>query len=125
MRYYFVVIKRSSPGTSLAVQWLGLCLLMHRVQVQFLVRDLIAHMPHSQKTKQKQCCNKFNKDFKKKKKERERSSPGVRLAWIKPQLCHLVERGAWPATVRRGHKESDTTEQLSTTQHCHLVAEWP
>ena len=65
MRYYFVVIKRSSPGTSLAVQWLGLCLRMHRVQVQFLVRDLIAHMPHSQKTKQKQCCNKFNKDFSK------------------------------------------------------------
>ena len=27
-----------------------------------------------------------------------------------------MDRGAWRATVRGGHKESDTTEQLSTHQ---------
>ena len=41
---------------------------MQGVQVQSLVRELGPHMPHGQKNKnivQKQCCNKFNKDFKK------------------------------------------------------------
>ena len=32
------------------------------------------------------------------------------LAWMIP-----MDRGAWWATVRGGHKESDTTERLSTT----------
>ena len=36
-------------------------------QIQFLVRELRSYMPlsHKTKTKQKQYCNKFNKDFKK------------------------------------------------------------
>ena len=54
-------------GTSLAVQWLRLRLPMQGVQVQSLDRELRSHMPHHQKTKnirQKQYCNKFNKDFK-------------------------------------------------------------
>ena len=39
------------------------------VQIQPLVRELRSHMPHGQKRKkedikQKQCCNKFMKDFK-------------------------------------------------------------
>ena len=32
------------------------------------------------------------------------------LAWMIP-----MDRGAWWATVHGGHKESDTTERLSTT----------
>ena len=34
-------------------------------------------------------------------------------------LENLIDRGAWPATVHGGHKESDMTEQLST-QAAHL-----
>ena len=52
-------------GTSLAVKWLRLRLLMQGVRV--LVAELGSHMPYSQKNqniKQKQNCNKFNKDFK-------------------------------------------------------------
>ena len=49
------------------VQWLRLSLPMQGVQVQSLVGELgIPHdlWPKSQNTEQKQCCNKFNKDFK-------------------------------------------------------------
>ena len=59
---------------------------MQGVQVQSLVGELRSHMPCGQKNqniKQKQCCNKVNKDFKnrsyqktfkkKKKKEKENS----------------------------------------------------
>ena len=53
-------------GTSLAVKWLRLHLLMQGVRV--LVGKLGSHMPYSQKKiqniKQKQNCNKFNKNFK-------------------------------------------------------------
>ena len=55
-------IKR---GTSQEVQWLRLHLPMKAVRVQSLVEELRSHVPHSQKTKnikQKQYCNKFNKD---------------------------------------------------------------
>ena len=52
------------------VQWLRLCLLIQRVQIRSLVRELTSHMPFGQKKKkknwnikQKQYCNKFNKDF--------------------------------------------------------------
>ena len=31
-----------------------------------------------------------------------------------------MDRGAWRATVHGGHKESDMTEQLSTTRY-HLI----
>ena len=51
----------------MAVQWLRLCLPMQGVQVRALVRELRYPIPHSQKKqniKQKQCCNKLNKDFK-------------------------------------------------------------
>ena len=54
-------------GTSLGVQLLRLCLPMQGVWVQSLVRELRSHMPPGQKKqniKQKQNCNKFNKDFK-------------------------------------------------------------
>ena len=58
-------------GTSLAVQWLGLCLPMKGMQVQFLVRELRFHMScgkkktHKHKTEaNKQTkSNKFNKAF--------------------------------------------------------------
>ena len=58
---------KDTPGTSLAVQWLRLCLPVQGVWVQSLVGELRSHMPHSQKyqsIEQKQYCNKFNKDFK-------------------------------------------------------------
>ena len=62
-------------GTSLVVQWLGLCLPLQGVWVPSLVGKLRCHMPHGQKAKQnsrklfvsikqKQYCNKFNKDVK-------------------------------------------------------------
>ena len=57
----------TSCGTSLAVQWLGLCLPMQAVRVRFLVGELGSHMRWGQKKtqniKRRQCCNKFNKDF--------------------------------------------------------------
>ena len=53
------------PGTSLAVQWLRLHLIMQGVQVLLLVGELRSHIPLSQKHKQqKQYSNKFNEDFK-------------------------------------------------------------
>ena len=64
LRVLKVVICR---GTSLAVQWLRLCLPMQGVWVRSLVGELRSHMPLSQKNqniKQKQYCNKFNKNFK-------------------------------------------------------------
>ena len=32
-------------------------------------------------------------------------------------LENLMDRGAWKATVHGGHKESDMTDQLNTSQH--------
>ena len=61
------MIKNLSARTSLVVQWLRLHLPMQGMQVQFLVRELRSHMPQAKKPKhirQKQYCNKFNKDFK-------------------------------------------------------------
>ena len=63
--------KDPPTGTSLAVQWLKLHLPMQRVQVRSLVGELRSYMSHSQKKqniKQKQYCDKFNKDLKKKKR---------------------------------------------------------
>ena len=60
-------IERAKVETFLVFQWLELHLPMQGVQVQSLVRKLRSHMPGGQKTekvKQKQYCNKFNKDFK-------------------------------------------------------------
>ena len=64
---------KGGQGASLAVQWLGLHLPTQGVQVQTLVSKLRSHMSHGQKKKtktqnikQKQYCNKFNKDLKKK-----------------------------------------------------------
>jgi len=55
----------TSQGTSLGVQWVRLCLPVLSVWVQSLVRELRSHMkPRSQNKKQKQYCNKLNKDFK-------------------------------------------------------------
>ena len=61
-------VQKTRPGTSLAVQWLRLHLPMQEVQVWSLVGG--AKIPHAsrpknQNIKQKQYCNKFNKDFKK------------------------------------------------------------
>ena len=55
-------IKKCTRGTSLAVQWLGLCLPMLRVRVWSLVGKLRSKKKKKHK-QQKQYCNKFNKDF--------------------------------------------------------------
>ena len=55
--------------TSLVVQWFRVRLLMQGVRVRSLVREPRSHMPrgqNNQNIKQKQYCNKFNKDLKKK-----------------------------------------------------------
>ena len=50
-------MTRTTPGTCLVVQWVGLHLPMQRVRVQSLVRELGSHMPDHEKnqdTEQKQ-----------------------------------------------------------------------
>ena len=69
---------------------------MQRVWVGSLVRELISHLPCGQKTqniKERQYCDKFNKDLKKKKEERnwrlrEVRSPvrGQTAGWQFPAL---------------------------------------
>ena len=59
-------MKTTRVGTSLAVQWLKLCLPMQEVGL-----ILVPKIPHvfgskNQNIMQEQYCNKFNKDFKKK-----------------------------------------------------------
>ena len=56
-------------GTSLVVQWLRFHLPMQGVRVPSW--ELRSHMPRGQKPKQKQYCNKFNKDFKNFKKRKK------------------------------------------------------
>ena len=56
------------PGTSSTVQWLRLYLSMQGLQVWSLVGELRLHIPQANKSKQKQYCNRFNKDLKKKHK---------------------------------------------------------
>ena len=64
-----LVIETLSTGASLVVQWLRLHLPLQGVQVQSLVRELRSHMPcENENINQNQYCNKFNKDFKGKKK---------------------------------------------------------
>ena len=63
-------IHKSFIGTSLAVQWLRLRLPMQWVR-EGSIPGWGAKIPHAswknpQNIKQKQYCNKFNKDFKKK-----------------------------------------------------------
>ena len=61
------LFKKQQQGTSLAVQWLGLCLPTHRVRVQSLVRELRSHVPQGQKIqnpKQSQYCKNSIKAFK-------------------------------------------------------------
>jgi len=41
----------NSSGTSLVVQWLGLCLPMQGVQVQSLAEELRSRVPHDPKNK--------------------------------------------------------------------------
>ena len=55
--------KRGSSWSSLVVQWLRLCLPVQGLRVQSLVGELRALAAKKPKHKQKQYCNKFNKDF--------------------------------------------------------------
>ena len=69
-------------GASLVVHWLGLHLPMQGVWVWSLVEELRSHTPQGQKkrkeknqnTKQKQYCNKFNKNFKKKSSHKKKKN---------------------------------------------------
>ena len=88
--------EHCNRGTSLAVQWLRLCLPIQGVQVQSLVREPRSHMPCSQKNKEKQYCNKFNKDLKKKKEYCNRvpfptqgdlPHPGIKPLSVSPALA--------------------------------------
>ena len=65
----FSTFKMMLLGTFLVVQWLRLCLPVQRRWILSLLKERISHKPHGQqnKTKQKQCCNKFKKDLKNKK----------------------------------------------------------
>ena len=68
----------SASWTSLVVQWLKFHTSNTEVRVRSLISELRSHMPLSQNPKsikQKQCCNKFNKDLKKKK--------SVQASWMK------------------------------------------
>ena len=63
----FSFLRMSTPRTFLAVHWLRIHLPMQEVQVRSLVQG--AKIPHAlgpknQNIKQKQCSNKFSKDFK-------------------------------------------------------------
>ena len=63
----FLILKKIIEGTSLAVQWLRLHLPLQGVWVQSLVGELRfprTSQPKNQNIRQKQYCNKFNKDFK-------------------------------------------------------------
>ena len=84
--------KKDYSVTSLVVQWLRLRLPRQRMWVRSLVREISSHMPRRQKNqniKQKQYCNKFNKDFKngphqKKKSLKKDYSLFTELSW---NLC--------------------------------------
>ena len=74
-----IIVLKLILGASLSIQWLRPHLPMQEVGVQSLVRKLRSHMPQHQKTKtkQKQYCNKFDKDLiweKKKKATLEQTS---------------------------------------------------
>ena len=61
-----MIFLKHHSGTSLEGQWLTCRLPMQGVRVQSLVEKLRSHRPDDQKLniKQKQYCNKFNRDFK-------------------------------------------------------------
>ena len=90
-------------GTFLAVQWLRLRLPMQGVQLRSLVGELRFHMPHGQKTqniKQKQYCNKFNKDFKngpQQKKSLKKKKKNIWHADVHVSLIIFWE--TWPETM--------------------------
>ena len=42
-----ILLQKTLQGTSLIVQWLGICLPMQGTWVQFLVRKLRSHMQQS------------------------------------------------------------------------------
>ena len=101
---YYWALKRNKPashektwrGTSLAVQWLGLCLPMQGVRVRSLVGELRSHMasqPKNQNRKKKQYCNRFNKGFK--------NGPHQQWdAWLNTCMDHsLLDLGGfWPTS---------------------------
>ena len=65
-RFLWIVLRNSvSAGTSLAVQWLRLCLLMQWLWVRSRIRELRLHVLHGQKPKHKHYCNKLIKDLNK------------------------------------------------------------
>ena len=101
------MIKISVPGTSLVVQWLRLCLPMQWGRGS--IPGLGARIPHAswpkkQNIKQKQYCNKFNKDFK--------NGPHQKKSLKKKDLSSLVHCFGVPDLVRRS---SDNPNRLWKT----------
>ena len=89
-------------GTSQVVQWLRLHLPMQGVRVRSLLRELRSHMPRGQENqniKQKQYCNKFNKDFKsgphQKNKQTNKQNQNQSLATHKSKICKLKKKKNW------------------------------
>ena len=82
--------------TALMVQQLRLCLPKQGVQVPSLVGELRSHMTWGQKKqniKQKQYCNKYNKDFKNgphPKKEKKKKQQGMGWSEVSHQTESLV-----------------------------------
>ena len=77
-------------GTSLSVLWLRLHLPMRGLQIQTLVRELRSTgllTKKNQNIKQKQCCNKFNKDF----ENGPHTKVKVKVAQAYPTLCNPTD----------------------------------
>ena len=85
-------------GTSLEVQWLGLCLPIQGGQVWSLVRELGCLCPKGQEVGQKWYCNKFNRDFRNgphQKKTKTKTGTWMSIA----ELCTVAKRwkqSKWP-----------------------------
>ena len=80
-------------GPLLVVQRIGLHLLTHGVQIPSLDGELTSHMVYGQKpkAKQKQYCNRFNKELKKKKKKSGESRKDT--LWQAYQFSHSILHG--------------------------------
>ena len=90
----FCHLKAYVRGTSLAVQWLRLHLPVQGVRVRSLVRERRfphASRPKNQNMKQKQYCNKFNKDFKK--------MVHIKKSWKKKEKKSICSEKWWSVCV--------------------------
>ena len=119
-----LIYSRLTKGISLLIQRLRLCFPMQRVQVWSSVRELRSRTPQGQKKKnppnkqnikQKQYCNKFNKDFKNGLHNKWSKKKSLKTLLLKKkqtlnclrthqycQLWHTTGYGEWRADDRTG-----------------------